>query len=121
MQATWTPKRLKEKEEEWQKKQKAQTANTSSPVKYAANTLHSSAIRPHYDIPTTIFEAGDISTPLPALATALMSQEEVIETSFSKFKYRLHVASMKWIQSQQMTGRARLQVNKSIYSVFFEG
>lgn len=39
-----------------------------------------------------------------------LSEEEQVELAFSKFKYRLHFASVKWLQAKQQTGRARLMV-----------
>ena len=114
LKSTWTPKAIKDKEKQRAEEQKKEQHAIQQRVKQAAMAMHSNAIlRP--ELPPHIVEASEKLEQSQLMIDQLssgepLSQEEYVERAFNKFKYRLHIVSLKAQSSKQMTGRAKLQV-----------
>lgn len=116
LKSTWTPKAIKEKEKQRAEMDKKEKLAVEQKVKQVAAAMHNNVIlRP--DLPAHIAEASEklhqselMIDQLSANNGQPLSQEEYVERAFNKFKYRLHIVSLKAQSSKQMSGRAKLQV-----------
>lgn len=112
---TWTPKAIKEKEKQRAEMDKKEKLAVEQKVKQVAAAMHNNVIlRP--DLPAHIAEASEKLHQSELMIDQLssnngqpLSQEEYVERAFNKFKYRLHIVSLKAQSSKQMSGRAKLQ------------
>eukprot|EP01034_Spumella_vulgaris_P024826 gene24826-31213_t len=120
LKSTWTPKSLKEKEKARESEAKKQAQLTLQQTQQRLRSTSSNALLSHVELPSHIVEASEALYQSDLMSTPSMSgapqghhhhlnAEELVERSFKKFQYRLHIASLKFQQSKQQSGRARLQ------------